>query len=103
IALYVYGLTFIVGTGSGNNPGIAIASSVSGYLQFENCKFKLASTGVSSGVIRTGITVGTQMIWRNCEVKFAAAGQSITCVDGFWHWNGGGITAGGTSPTNLIG
>lgn len=100
---YVYGITFIAGAGTNNNPVIQCGGSSGLWQRFENCKFQLATGGASSGVIRGLPSNAAGLVeWINCEVKFAAVGQSITSVDGFLHWNGGGITAGGTSPTNLI-
>lgn len=99
-AAYLYGLTLIVGTSG--NPVINTLGSSNGYWQWESCKFQIGASGVSTGVIRAANGAGAICIWRNCEVKFAAAGQSLTSVNGFWHWNGGGITSGSTSPTSLI-
>jgi hypothetical protein len=100
----MYGLTIVAGSGSNPSAIISMGGSSAFYQQYESCKFQLGGTGVSTGVIRALASGGNGAvtIWRNCEVKFALAGQGINAVNGFWHWNGGGITSGGTSPTNLI-
>lgn len=99
---YVYGITFIAGTGTNSNCVIQCGAG-NIWQRFESCKFQLATGGTSTGVIRGQASgAGGIVEWINCEVKFAAAGQGITIVNGLFHWNGGGITSGGTSPTALI-
>lgn len=87
-AIYVYGITFRCGKTNTGTRTITLRGS------FENCSFEIASTGSSSYIAPTGQ-------WKNCNVKFAAAGQYISATNGFT-WNGGGLASGSTSPTTLF-
>lgn len=99
VGLYVQGLTMICGTSG--NPSINIAGSNS-WQQWENCKFQ-CGPGTSGGrAVTMQGTSGSIMQWRNVEVKFANATQGIGIQGGYLHWNGGGLTSGGTSPNNLF-
>lgn len=97
--VYCYGLTFIAGTSSGN-PVVALGGS-SAVQRYESCNFQLAGTG-GSGVIRPNAGQLSAVFWKNCNVKFAAAGQGLNVNGGYFNWNGGGFVAGGTNPTTLF-
>lgn len=102
-AAYVYGLPFSCGS-SGQAPTINLNSAVSLPQRYEECQFKLASVHTSQR-INVGLSAnanGSAQNWINCDVKFAQAGQTIIphCVK--WHWRGGSLLAGGTSPTSLL-
>lgn len=100
--VYGYGITFVSGTSTGN-PVITLNSGATQIQIYENCNFQLAGTG-GGGVIRP-IAAGqasNRTEWRNCGIKFAAAGQGIQMNGGEFRWIGGSLQSGGTSPTALI-
>jgi hypothetical protein len=90
-ALYIYGLTFISGSGGSTAAPLTVGIGVLG----ENCSFQLASTGAS------GLTASAGCSWNGCTVKFSAAGSAITGTVS-WRWSGGSLLSGGTSPTALF-
>lgn len=84
------GVYFTAGNSTGNT---SITTSVKTYC--DTCSFILGSSGSASTIN------ATSSLWKNCSVKFSAAGQDITPANGF-RWIGGSLLAGGTSPTNLM-
>lgn len=96
---YVYGLTHIAGTGIGN-PVVSLGGS-NATQRYESCSFQLAGSG-AAGVIRPNSGSQSAVYWKNCTVKFAAAGQGLNVNGGYFNWNGGGFVAGGTNPTTLF-
>lgn len=97
-SVYVYGITFISGT-SGNT--VNNQQPQTDIQIYDNCKFR-AGAGTTSGRIVNAGSSGGILEWRDCYVRANNAVQTIWGINGFWHWNGGGIEAGGTSPTDLI-
>lgn len=98
---YVYGLTFNLGTGA------VVASFLmnqggSNTQVYKSCNFNLVATG--SSLIRTTNSGASNVttIWEDCFVKFSATGQRIYQGRGKFHWNGGGITAGGSTPATIF-
>ncbi len=85
---YVYGVTFICGA----TDNATRLLTPGGF--FDTCSFQLATTGGSSTIVTTGT-------WKNCTVKFAAAGQAISSSNGSFLWSVGSLLSGGTSPTAL--
>lgn len=100
---YFYGFTISVGD-SGAAPTLNFGGSRT-WQQWENCSFRF-STGTTGGTMSVGGTTANTIsqvhIWRNCTVRMSATGQRLAPTSGFFHWNGGGLAAGGTSPTNLL-
>lgn len=100
-ACYVYGLTFQAGGAGAGNPTITHANAQLTQ-RYESCNFRLTGTG-AAGVIRpiaAGV-VGARCYWKNCSVKYGNVAQGIQ-LNGWFHWNGGGVESGGSSPTALI-
>lgn len=97
-SLYFYGLTFTSATSGNAAINMGGSWSIS-----ENCKFRtgVGSTGGRIFPIGSGGTNGV-CDWINCTVKFVNAAQNILVQNDYFHWNGGGIEAGSTSPTALF-
>jgi hypothetical protein len=86
----VYGISFIVGVGDTGTRTFGLNA------MFQSCKFELATTGASSR-----ITFGNTSETIDCWFKFAVAGQGVT-LSTQTRWTGGGLSAGGASPTHFI-
>jgi len=95
---YYYGIIFQCGAG-GSNPSMNIGV-LNGVTLLEKCQFQMLGTG---GFMRCPpfTSTGSRVNWKDCDVKFSAAGILIQ-LGGHLHWNGGSILAGGTSPTVLF-
>lgn len=102
-SLYFYGITITIGT---SGTPIIVFGGTNTWQQWENCSFRFGVGTGNAGTIRLGSLTASQtstiQIWRNCTIKFVNAGSEITINNGFFHWNGGGIEAGSTSPTKLM-
>lgn len=99
---YVYGLTFIAGSGASGVARIFINRVANGRQFLENCSFQVATTN-SGSVVFLGNGNGTIRL-RSCTFKFANAGQGVdfgqaTTISRIF---GGSLLAGGTSPTNFF-
>jgi hypothetical protein len=75
------GIIFI----AGNSTGLAnhqVANSSSQRLRFDNCSFRIGSTGNGRIGVGTVASGGVQVEWNNCTVSFSAIGQGIdiACV-----------------------
>lgn len=101
---YIEGLVFSAGSGSASIYGIVQASADGNYQSYKNCQFIVVGTHTNGSVtVGSGSSaVESSVRWDNCDVKFAAAGQSIKPTQCRFHWQGGSLLSGGTSPTNLI-
>ncbi|MBI4695568.1 MAG: hypothetical protein HY749_16245 [Gammaproteobacteria bacterium] len=101
---YVHGISFTAGSGQSTTCSILQSQASSTIQTFNQCKFILASTGVSSRIqasLSSAINP-VQTIWNDCDVKFAASGQGIQVGEGEFQWRGGSLLSGGTSPTSLF-
>lgn len=103
---YAYGIDFRAGTGS--SPVILGmgASAAGDSAVFESCIFNLSfGTSSSSRIVPNSSSnhqIGSQILWKNCDVKFGAAGQGIQPGNTYFTWQGGSLLSGGTSPTTLF-
>lgn len=100
---YVEGIAFRAGNGS-SSANIVQASLDGNHQIYNICNFVLVSTNINNGITPGSGSSGSEssVKWKNCDVKFAAAGQSIKLTQCRFHWQGGSLLSGGTSPTNLI-
>lgn len=101
---YVYGVTFVAGTGSSSGPGISMSGNTHLGV-FEKCAFKLVNTHSGTNV-RLGVSTSGAHYrghWKDCDIKFAAAAQSIVVDSTRFDWDGGSVLAGSATPTALIG
>lgn len=101
---YAYGLIFECGTGAGNTFISLGLTNVAQFLEFENCKFRMNVTGTAARIL-CGTASEDRVVWKNCAVKFAAAGQAInpcSSARASFVWDGGSLESGGTSPTSLF-
>lgn len=104
--LYVYGITFIVGAGQSVTTNFIISLNMA-LCVFEACVFKISSSGISCLITLNSNFPGT-IIWDNCQVSFANAGQSInvgnaaTSVNFWWGKTSAVLAGGSTTPTNLF-
>lgn len=103
---YVYGITFDAGTGaSGASASISLNNSANHFQRFEQCSFRLNTSGSSqtlhttSAVASTGQTKTT---WIACSVRFGSTSHSIQLNRGVFEWEGGSLLSGGTSPSTLF-
>lgn len=98
---YVYGIV-ASGGGSAGAGGVICGSTGNKHQVFDTCDFQLgtnASSRITAGTNASG--AGTNVVWRNCGVKFGNASQRID-VRGTFEWRGGSILSGGTAPSGLI-
>lgn len=94
---YWYGLTFIAGSGASGTASILLSNS----LVFEQCNFRLASTG--TGSLLNLQNNDQQSIFLNCGFRFGSASHGIrTAAGGTARISGGSLLSGGTSPTTLL-
>ena len=100
-AVYVYGISFFSGTGASSGPAMIMSGSA-GF--FEDCSFQQVNTNAGNDIVIGSSSAGQlyNCIWKNCTVKFAAAGHQIRSRQAFFHWEGGSVLAGGTSPTTMF-
>ena len=105
--MYIYGVTFNAGTGSGTGAATIVCCSGSpGFLFFENST--LAITGTDTGsVIHLGALVtsspdDSKVMLRNTNMSFGATAQYVNLRSGNNTWEGGSVT-GATFPTSLFG
>lgn len=104
-SIYVYGLTFNVGTGAGAQH---FFGHTDGFQSFEQCVFSIVNTAATSLIIPAWTTSASPTgpigiaKWKTCSIKFANAGQKILIASSF-HWCGGGVVSGSSSPTVLLG
>lgn len=89
--VYFYGITFKSGANIDSSTVDAIGCGAASV--FEQCSFELTDT--SGQPVRLAFNGD----WVDCFVKFAAAAHYMAAAG---HWNGGGISVGGTSPTSLV-
>jgi hypothetical protein len=90
----VAGITFNCGSGANNMNLSAGSNGSSGHRQvYESCNFKMVASGATCLIVIGG------GIYINCGFQFAAAGQKFNAGAGGSNIRGGGIIAGGTSPT----
>lgn len=94
--VYVYGINFFGGSGA-NSTQIIVNNSSDNYRQvYENCTFQIPATGASARIV--GAT-SSDIVWRNCSVKFGNVAQLLSFRH--LHWNGGGILSGSSAITLL--
>jgi hypothetical protein len=100
---YCQGLTFNCGTGSGG-PILGMAQVTDDLQVFENCRFRIVSTGTAARIRMGGTTAGfkSHVLWKNCYARLANASQAIRVQGTRFDWEGGQWEAGGTSPTAMI-
>jgi hypothetical protein len=106
-SVYVYGITFNVGSGVANASFVPGVSGTANAVQtYDSCNFDLVASG--SGCRVCTLSTATlnvrpnRLVWNNCGVRFAAAGQGIAHIQGGFEWRGGSVLSGGTSPTVLF-
>lgn len=97
---YCYGVNFICsGTGATN---LWLHNGTNQAQLWEKCSFQI-SNATASFIKINGSTGSTGDVkWRNCDVKFGAAGSMIIPQRDKFTWEGGSVLAGGTSPSNLF-
>ena len=102
---YVYGITFVAGTGTTGAPVISFGTTGT-YEIFEQCSFQLL--GSATGLIQLDTTANacSYLEWRNCSIKFNNTSQRIntgTGVSFVWKNTGANALATGSSvPASLI-
>jgi hypothetical protein len=101
-AFYYQGISF--SAGGGGSSAVSITFQTLGvHHVYKNCNFIIASTSASA-VITVGTTsTPCSVLWDNCTVQFANAGQKITLASASFEWrNTPSAIVGATLPTNLI-
>lgn len=69
---------------------------------FENCTFELTGTGINDRVC-PNTTGGTKTEWRGSSIKFNSSFHNVQMgAAGEFHWNGGAVVSGSTTPTVLF-
>jgi hypothetical protein len=101
-SFYCYGIIFTSGS-TASNTSLTFFVSITDTTQvYEQCDFILGNSNASGRITFAGIQAETHCEWRNCDVKFGAAGQGILHNGGHFTWKGGSVLSGGTSPTTLF-
>ena len=101
--VYVYGVTFNVGSGAVTADLILDNASTSTNTRqtYENCNFQLVATGATCNV-EVGAAANAYpslIVLRDVGIKFANASQRINVALGELVWEGGSIISGSTAIT----
>jgi hypothetical protein len=98
-AAYFFGLTFTLGD-STNGPAFTTGGSGCTH-HYDKCTFFLRGSGAGAQVVLGG---GHVVKFTDCWLKCSAADQGLfpSTSGCFAHWRGGGLLAGGTSPTSFL-
>src|SRR5574337_312045 len=100
---FFQGLVFEAGSGQSTTCSLSFSYSNNSSTILDNCAIRLLSTGTNSRINIGGGGNSQKVQWNNTTVLFGAAGQMVNFpVSGTLIWAGGGIEAGGTSPTGGI-
>ena len=105
--LYAYGLTFRVGTGTGQNSATLLVgtnSNAAYWFRFEQCVFDLntTSTTVRLNIAGANANFDDRLVeFINTTLKFGSTSQGIL-VNGDVTWRGGSVDASGSAPTALF-
>ena len=99
-----HGIAFTAGSGGTGSANMTLNGSQTPFgMSFEKCSFEIGHNS-SSNVINLGsnsTSIDDQVVrWIDCDVKFAAAGQSVLPRCEFL-WQGGSVLLG-TAPTALF-
>lgn len=102
-SVYCYGLNFFSGSGASSGANLTMNGSGS-VAVFEQCSFQAVSTNGSNDIVIGSPASSTyyKCTWSNCDVKFAAAAQTVSVTQSDFQWNGGSALSGGTTPTALF-
>lgn len=105
-SVYVYGLTFNIGTGSTSASFLALSTQAAEQRQvYESCNFRLVNTGTSTARLQfrsnTSPSVPASFLLIDCTMKFAATGQGLSPSRCQFEWRGGSVDAAGSAPTSL--
>lgn len=96
---YVYGLTFNCADGT-NGSTFNAGATTGRFALFDTCNINIVGSA-SASLINYGGTGSGLTEFKNVNVKFANASQGLIGTD-WLIWKGGGLAAGGTSPTSLF-
>lgn len=99
-SMFCYGISFI-NNGSLASP-IWLHNGVNQAQIWEQCSFQVNSTTASNILINASTASTGDVTWRNCTVKFGAAGSTIVINSDSFKWEGGSVLAGSTQITNLF-
>lgn len=99
--VYVYGITFNVGTGT-TSAGISLAASAGNAQTYDTCAINIVNTGSSGNGIVAGVPTSLLRLI-NTTVSFGSATKtlSVSC-DFYWTNKPGSTAVTGTAPTTLI-
>lgn len=98
--IYCYGISFAAGAGANNGQ---IQQATNGEKQvYESCKFIIAGSGTSATLAAASSADPAHVTWKNCDVKFAAAGSGLNTIGAELVWEGGSILSGSAALTNLF-
>lgn len=105
-SFYWYGGTFNIGTGgSTSSIGFSVGST-SDWQVWDTVDFIITSSAtpafIGIGGSSSAFTAKSRIVWKNCDVKFNAAQQTINVYQHDWRWMGGSVLSGGTSPNVLV-
>lgn len=98
-SVYVYGIAWQCGTSGG---GISLNAVTTTAAQvYERCVFDHRGTNSGVRVALGAQNAATRVFWRDSSVKFAAIGAGFI-INADFQWQGGGVIAGGITPTSLL-
>ena len=101
--LYVYGVTFNVGSGSSGTASFIANNGATGWQRLDSCAINLLSTGASSRISYVSSLGVAAVEWNNVAVSFAATGQRIIVENTILVWRNTPSAISGTPPTSLFG
>lgn len=99
--VYIYGLTFRVGTAATNKDFILSASDGSHY-EYELCSFHQSAGNGCFYIGGASASANTYHKFVDCKFKFGAAGQFLRNRSGFQEFIGCSLDSGSVAPTTMF-
>jgi hypothetical protein len=99
---YYQGIAFSAGSGSSVSSKINIQGTTVNHV-YKNCAFALGNSHAANVIVLGPASTTGQILWDNCTVQFAAAGQSLSLMNVNFEWrNTASALQGATIPTSLF-
>jgi hypothetical protein len=101
---YIYGITFTSGSGALGSSAPFNIGGAGNKQMYDACNFVLGTSSITQRISVTGdaSAASSELIWKNCGVRFNNASHAITARRGKFQWRGGSALSGGTSPTLIL-
>lgn len=101
---YIDNVVFNVGTGASSSASFTVSGATLFFARYSNCTINLLNSNTANRITLSqgGSGWSGRAEFENVTVKFSAAAQGISLSQVYFVWEGGGLAAGGTSPTAII-